>query len=64
MAFFIRSLLSPQRKKQYERASEEAENSHHALEKADVDPNSTKAKIDKVCVCHSKVLNLSRGRVS
>lgn len=38
------------RKKQFERASEEAENAHHALEKADVDPNSTKAKIDKLTI--------------
>ena len=37
-----------QTKKQYEKASEEAENAMHTLEKADNDPNSTKAKIDKV----------------
>jgi len=35
-------------KKQYEKASEEAENAQHALEKADNDPNSTKAKMDKL----------------
>lgn len=35
-------------KKHYERASEEAENAQNALEKADNDPNSTKAKIDKL----------------
>ena len=42
--------MSPllQTKKQYEKASEEAENAMHTLEKADNDPNSTKAKIDKV----------------
>ncbi|XP_064396439.1 formin-binding protein 1-like [Halichondria panicea] len=34
-------------KKQYERASEDAENAQHKLEKADNDPNSTKAKIDQ-----------------
>lgn len=39
---------TPQTKKQYEKASEEAENAQHALEKADNDPNSTKAKMDKV----------------
>ena len=37
-----------QTKKQYEKTSEEAENAMHTLEKADNDPNSTKAKIDKV----------------
>ena len=37
-----------QTKKAYEKASEEAENAMHTLEKADNDPNSTKAKIDKV----------------
>jgi thyroid hormone receptor interactor 10 len=35
-------------KRHYERTSEEAENAMHALEKADSDPNSTKAKIDKL----------------
>ncbi len=39
--------LPPQTKKQYERASEDAENAQHKLEKADNDPNSTKAKIDQ-----------------
>lgn len=43
-------LYSVQTKKQYEKASEEAENAMHTLEKADNDPNSTKAKIDKVNV--------------
>ena len=51
----LTSSLSPssppsQAKKHYERASEEAENAQNALEKADNDPNSTKAKIDKVCI--------------
>ena len=41
-----------QTKKQYEKASEEAENAMHTLEKADNDPNSTKAKIDKVIDIH------------
>ena len=31
------------------KASEEKEQAAHALEKADNDPQSTKAKIDKVC---------------
>ena len=44
--FYISPLL--QTKKQYEKTSEEAENAMHTLEKADNDPNSTKAKIDKV----------------
>lgn len=35
-------------KKAYEKASEEGENAMHTLEKADNDPNSTKAKIDKL----------------
>ena len=39
-----------QTKKQYEKASEDAENALHTLERADNDPNSTKAKIDKVLV--------------
>ena len=37
-----------QTKKAYEKASEEGEAAMHTLEKADNDPNSTKAKIDKV----------------
>lgn len=37
-------------KKLYEKASEEAENAMHTLEKADNDPNSTKAKIDKLTI--------------
>ncbi len=44
------SVIKPppfQIKKQYERASEDAENAQHKLEKADNDPNSTKAKIDQ-----------------
>ena len=39
---------SLQTKKAYEKASEEGESAMHTLEKADNDPNSTKAKIDKV----------------
>ncbi len=41
-------MCSVQTKKAYEKASEEAEGAMHTLEKADNDPNSTKAKIDKV----------------
>ena len=37
-----------QTKNAYEKASEEGERALHILEKADNDPNSTKAKIDKV----------------
>ena len=37
-----------QTKRAYEKASEEGEMALHTLEKADNDPNSTKAKIDKV----------------
>lgn len=42
MFFFL------QTKKHYERASEDAESAQHKLEKADNDPNSTKAKIDQL----------------
>ena len=41
-------LCAVQAKKAYEKASEEGEAAMHTLEKADNDPNSTKAKIDKV----------------
>jgi len=49
-SFIVFMTISPQTKKQYERASEDAETALHKLEKADNDPNSTKAKIDQLTV--------------
>lgn len=39
-----------QAKRIYRKASEDKEVAAHALDRADNDPQSTKAKIDKVCV--------------
>ena len=58
-SFNVLSMLSLllrhlQTKRAYEKASEEGEAALHTLEKADNDPNSTKAKIDKVTLtCRS-----------